>query len=88
MVHGGNWELIAVRVRETQTMYISKLVKVSDPSYFKLHIGLYIASFRDAKDRAARLSGVKPPTWTRAYDLGYGVEAAVGGTTLFFTEGE
>lgn len=53
----GNYERIGIRHRTTQTLYLSQLIKTyrcKDPPYGKLHIGLYMAAFEDAVDRAAQ----------------------------------
>ncbi|KAF7296409.1 Protein kinase domain-containing protein [Mycena chlorophos] len=51
----GTLERIAIRRRDTQTLHISELIKVSDsdsPPYLRLQVGLYIAV---VKDTIARL---------------------------------
>lgn len=54
----GNFERVGIRHRKTQTLYLSRLIDIAgdrDPPHGKLHIGLYIAAFQDARDRAAQL---------------------------------
>jgi len=55
--HCGNFERIGVRHRKSQTLYLSEIIDVPncDPSYFKLHVGLYITAIRDCIDRATQL---------------------------------
>ncbi|KAJ7173380.1 hypothetical protein C8R46DRAFT_1348074 [Mycena filopes] len=49
----GVFERIGIRHRETQTLLLSDLIEVprSDPSYARIHIGLYITAYRDAVNR-------------------------------------
>ncbi|KAJ3486577.1 hypothetical protein NLJ89_g11798 [Agrocybe chaxingu] len=54
----GNEEYIGYRHRETQTLYLSALITPSQstrPAHGKLHVGLYIAAFQDALDRARQM---------------------------------
>ena len=54
VIQSGNHEFIGIRHRGSQTLYISDLIQphaCRDPSYGKLHVGLYIAAVRDAIDR-------------------------------------
>jgi hypothetical protein len=53
VIHSGNYEIIGIRHRETQTLYITPLIipHSSIPSYGKIQVGLYIAAIRDAIDR-------------------------------------
>ncbi|KAJ7147738.1 hypothetical protein C8R43DRAFT_1237227 [Mycena crocata] len=52
----GNSERIGIRHRETQTLFLSNLIDIPqcDPPYVRVHVGLYIAAFRDAVDRHAQ----------------------------------
>lgn len=52
VLHSGNQELICLRHRATGTLYISRMIKPAEPGYVKLHIGLYLAIWRDAVVRA------------------------------------
>jgi hypothetical protein len=55
VIQSGNYECIGIRHRATQTLYISDLIKphaCKEPSYGKLHVGVYIAAVKDAIDRA------------------------------------
>jgi hypothetical protein len=57
VIQSGNHEFIGIRHRETQTLYISDLIEpptCKEPSYGKLHVGLYIAAIQDLMDRAKR----------------------------------
>ncbi|KAJ7155874.1 hypothetical protein C8R46DRAFT_1005102 [Mycena filopes] len=49
----GVFERIGIRHRESQTLLLSDLVRVSrnDPPYGRIHVGLCIAAYRDAVDR-------------------------------------
>ncbi|KAJ7173374.1 hypothetical protein C8R46DRAFT_1082609 [Mycena filopes] len=49
----GDFERIGIRHRESQTLLLSDLVRVSrnDPPYGRIHVGLCIAAYRDAVDR-------------------------------------
>lgn len=54
VLHSGNHELICVRHRESQTLYVSNLIQpynCINPGYGKLHIGVCIASIEDMFDR-------------------------------------
>ncbi|RDB15923.1 hypothetical protein Hypma_003520 [Hypsizygus marmoreus] len=58
----GNFERIGIRHRKSQTLYLSDLIDVAndkDPPYGKLHLGLYIAAFRDTLDRAGQLQNLE-----------------------------
>ncbi|KAG6910047.1 hypothetical protein DXG01_013493 [Tephrocybe rancida] len=75
VIQAGNIEIICLRDRNTQTLFVSKVFNIRSTAYpyFKLHTGLYIAAIRDAEDRAARITtGPHPPTWT----MTSGIEAA------------
>lgn len=56
--------MIGIRHRNTQTLYVSDLIKphaCKEPSYGKLHVGLYIAAIRDALDRERQALDARPP---------------------------
>lgn len=61
VMQSGNLELIGVRHRATQTLYMAPLRQIhvdkqyTGPSYGKLHTGLYIAALRDAINRALQV---------------------------------
>jgi hypothetical protein len=59
VLNSGNWEVVCVRERRTQTLYVSDVFEPStckDPSYGKLHVGIGVAAIQDAMDRAKQLS--------------------------------
>ncbi|KAJ3510444.1 hypothetical protein NLJ89_g4667 [Agrocybe chaxingu] len=61
VIQAGNWEFIGVRARETQTLYLSSLIPVSgetSPPYNKVQLGMYIAAFADAIQRARKLDEI------------------------------
>jgi hypothetical protein len=46
-LHAGNAELICIRRRETQTLYVTDFIEpqnCQNPRYGKLHVGIYIAA--------------------------------------------
>jgi len=53
--HAGNLEFIGIRHRQSQTLYISRLIDVPDdtklPAYNRIHVGLFIASYKDTLAR-------------------------------------
>jgi hypothetical protein len=54
VLHSGNHEIIGIRHRKTQTLYISDVIQppfCSNPSYGKLQIGLYISAIKETIDR-------------------------------------
>ena len=54
VLHSGNHELICVRHRKSQTLFVSDVIEphnCTDPGYCKLHVGVYIASIEDMFDR-------------------------------------
>jgi hypothetical protein len=60
----GNEEYIGIRDRESQTLYLSGVIKPSqqaDPNYGKIHVGLCIVAYDDAVDRVQKLSEGKTP---------------------------
>ena len=55
VLHSGNHEIIGIRHRETQTLYISEIIEphsCSNPAYGKIQVGLYIAAIQETIDRA------------------------------------
>ena len=70
----GNHEIFGIRHRATQTLYISNIIEphaCKEPSYGKIHVGLYIAAITDALDRerqqvdARRTGGGNGPSGSR-----------------------
>jgi len=54
VMHSGNYEVIGVRHRKTQTLYISHLIEThrcSNPAYGKIQVGIYIAAIQETIDR-------------------------------------
>ena len=55
VLHSGNHEIISIRHRDTQTLYISHVIEpysCSDPAYGKFQVGVYIAAIQETMDRA------------------------------------
>ncbi|KIL60282.1 hypothetical protein M378DRAFT_14258 [Amanita muscaria Koide BX008] len=76
VLQSGNHEFIGIRHRTTQTLYISDLIEphaCRDPSYGKLHVGIYIAGIKDALDRERQKHDAWPP------DGGNGPSGSGGG---------
>lgn len=68
----GNHEMICYRSRQENRLYISDIIEVSRTGYGKLQIGLFLAIYRDALDRAlqiseAELANTLPASWIRVY---------------------
>jgi hypothetical protein len=64
VLQSGNHEFICIRHRRTQTLYISELIKpyaCEEPSYGKIHVGLYVAAVMDTMDRERQMCNVQPP---------------------------
>jgi hypothetical protein len=64
VIHSGNYEVIGIRHRESQTLYISDVIEpptCKNPAYGKLHTGIYIAAIKDAMDRAKQLLDKSQP---------------------------
>ncbi|KAM6503004.1 hypothetical protein JOM56_002981 [Amanita muscaria] len=69
VLHSGNHELVCLRHRESQTLYVSNVIEPPtcvEPGYGKLHVGVYIAVIEDAIDRwqqqqQSSTSQPKPP---------------------------
>ncbi|KAG6818920.1 hypothetical protein H0H93_000305 [Arthromyces matolae] len=67
LIHAGNAEIIAIRDRQTQTLFVSDVIQVNNfDDYLQMHVGLYIAAIRDAEDRAFTRATTEelPLTWT------------------------
>ncbi|KAG5642820.1 hypothetical protein DXG03_002079 [Asterophora parasitica] len=63
-LNAGRYELYMKRVRDTNTMYISDIIRTDAPGHGRLLTGFIIAALRDARDRSAQLdSGPLPLTW-------------------------
>ena len=63
VLNSGNHEFICIRHRRTQTLYISELIEPSvckEPSYGKLHVGLFIAAVKDTMDRERQKCNAQP----------------------------
>jgi hypothetical protein len=63
VLNSGNHEFVAVRHRESQTLYLSDLIRPAtckDPAYGKLHVGIYIAAVNDAMRRVKLLPSKGP----------------------------
>ena len=55
VVQSGNYEFIGIRHRLSQTLYVSDIIQphaCEEPSYGKIHVGIYVAATMDAIDRA------------------------------------
>src|SRR6266849_551058 len=55
ILHSGNHEIIGIRHRETQTLYISHVIEphsCSNHAYGKIQVGIYIAAIQETIDRA------------------------------------
>ena len=69
VLHLGNHELVCVRHRGSQTLYVSDVIEPPtcvDPGYGKLHVGIYIAAIQDTMNRKQQqqlppISQTKPP---------------------------
>jgi len=65
ILHSGNHELVCVRHRGSQTLYVSDVIEPPtcvNPGYGKLHVGIYIAAIQDMMDRQQQhLSNVTHP---------------------------
>lgn len=57
LIHTGNHECVTMRHRQSQTLFISKLMKPSDgrTPYIKIYISLFILAYTDAVNRAHQL---------------------------------
>lgn len=55
VVQSGNYEFIGIRHRLSQTLYGSDIIRphaCREPSYGKIHIGIYVAAVLDDVDQA------------------------------------
>ncbi|KAG6887302.1 hypothetical protein C0995_016306 [Termitomyces sp. Mi166 len=69
VINTGNTEIICIRDRLTQTLYISDIIEIHKcENYMKIHTGLMIAAIRDAEDRARLLIQSTPRTWNPMTD--------------------
>ncbi|KAF9455551.1 hypothetical protein BDZ94DRAFT_662327 [Collybia nuda] len=69
VINSGNFEIIGIRNRKQQTLFLSDVIKVDDCDYGRLHTGLYIAILRDALNRTLQLRPPNiPASWTRSYN--------------------
>jgi hypothetical protein len=58
ILHSGNYEVIGIRHRKTQTLYVSDIIeppKCNNPTYGRLQVGIYISAIQDAMDRARQM---------------------------------
>ena len=54
VLHSGNHELVCIRHRASQTLYVSEVIephKCSEPGYGEILAGIYVAAVQDAVDR-------------------------------------
>ena len=54
VLHPGNYELVSLRHRGSQTLYVSDLLgplTCTNPGYEKIQVGIYIAAIQDTVDR-------------------------------------
>lgn len=54
VINSGNHEIVCVRHRDSQTLFVSDIVESStceNPAYGKLQVGIYVAGVQDAIDR-------------------------------------
>jgi hypothetical protein len=72
ILHSGNYEYVAVRHRETQTLFLSDIYQpheLKEPGYGRLHVGIYISAVKDALDRFNKLpKDTNPPSPPRGDD--------------------
>jgi hypothetical protein len=57
VMHSGNHEIIGIRHRKTQTLYISDVIEphsCSNPAYGKIQVGIYISAIQETIDRATQ----------------------------------
>ena len=63
VLHSGNYELVCIRHRKSQTLYVSDVIeppKCKNPGYGKLHVGIYIAAIQDTMDRKQQPQPKRP----------------------------
>jgi hypothetical protein len=71
--NSGAYEIIGIRDRAKQTLYLTSVVETTATSHYgEMHTGLFLAAIRDAKERSLRFrkSDPHPNSWT----VSYGVE--------------
>jgi len=54
VINSGNHEIVCVRHRDSQTLFVSDIIEPStceNPAYGKLQVGIYVAGVQDAIDR-------------------------------------
>ncbi|KAF9518757.1 hypothetical protein BS47DRAFT_194993 [Hydnum rufescens UP504] len=54
VLHSGNYELVCLRHRASQTLYVSDLIEphtCANPGYGKVQVGIYVAAVEDAINR-------------------------------------
>jgi hypothetical protein len=57
IIHSGNYELVCLRRRDSQTLYVSDVIEpptCKNPGYGKLQVGIYVAALQDAIARQMR----------------------------------
>jgi hypothetical protein len=62
VLHSGNHEIIGIRHRKTQTLYISHAIEphsCSNPAYGKIQVGIYIAALQETIDREMQVIEAK-----------------------------
>ncbi|TDL16197.1 hypothetical protein BD410DRAFT_832208 [Rickenella mellea] len=58
LMTAGNYEIIAIRDREKQTVYVSEVIEPSKyPCYMKLQVGFYVTAIKDLLSRLERETG-------------------------------
>lgn len=63
----GNTQIIGIRDRHSQTLFLSPPIDVStvdDPPFTKLQVGLFIAAYNDALNRARQLQAMEAIRWS------------------------
>ncbi|KAG6824454.1 hypothetical protein H0H87_011698, partial [Tephrocybe sp. NHM501043] len=54
-LNAGIYELIVMRDRVNNVLYLSNLLRTDKPGYGKRHTGLFISMLRDAKQRSSQV---------------------------------
>jgi hypothetical protein len=60
VIHSGNHEIIGIRHRKTQTLYISDVIEphsCSSPAYGKIQVGIYISAIQETIARLTQDKG-------------------------------
>ncbi|KAF8344550.1 hypothetical protein F5887DRAFT_1283198 [Amanita rubescens] len=75
----GNIDMIVARNRAEKVLYLGDPIFTTKPGYIQMLVGLFIASIRDAIDRAARLKACEdknnlPLSWTTYTERHYRIE--------------